>query len=201
MKLKQHEGQSVDLKQQEKKHQWALEIIDRLSVKIPIMTSIAKNTKSAHFNFLGLARHATLAASLIYKSKRFRTTSEVYRGAMYIGMSILYQLTKDEGRLEQKARADQIYKMIEVMESLNHNRQSIDAVVWAAKDLIDCADSGVIDYEEMTEKTSMLVNALPKELRVVARNKIKRIMKGDSILDIAETRVHRGTKRLKRRNV
>ena len=139
--------------------------------------------------------------SLIYKSNRFRNTSEVYRAAIYIGMSILYQLTKDEGTPEQKARADQIYKTIEIMESLNHDRQSIDAVVWAAKDLIDCADTGVIDYEEMNEKTSMLVNALPKELCPVARAKIKRIMKGDSIVDIAETKVQRGTKRLKKRSV
>jgi hypothetical protein len=201
MKLNQHKGDSVDLKQQEKKHQWAKEILDRLSVKIPIMTSIAKNTKSAHFNFLGLARHATLAASLIFKSKRFRTTSEVYRAALYLGMSILYQLTKDEGALEQKARADQIYKTIEIMESLNHNRQSIDAVVWAAKDLIDCADTGVIDYDEMSEKTSMLLNALPKELRSVASGKIKRIMKGDDVIDIMETKVQRGDRRTKRRSV
>ena len=55
MKLKQHKGDSVDLKQQEKKYQWAAEIVDKLTVKFPIMTSIAKNTKSAHFNFIGLA--------------------------------------------------------------------------------------------------------------------------------------------------
>ena len=201
MKLKGHKEDSLDLTRQERKHKWAKDVIDRLSGKFPIMTSIAKNTKSVHFNFLGLARHASLAESLIYKSNRFRNTSEVYRAAIYIGMSILYQLTKDEGTLEQKARADQIYKTIEIMESLNHDRQSIDAIVWAAKDLIDCADSGVIDYEEMGEKTSMLINALPKELRQVARDKIKRIMKGDSIVDIAETKVQRGTKRLKRRSV
>ena len=86
MKLKQHKGDSVDLKQQEKKYQWAAEIVDKLTVKFPIMTSIAKNTKSTHINFIGLARHVSLAESLIFKSKRFRTTSEVCRASMYLSL-------------------------------------------------------------------------------------------------------------------
>jgi hypothetical protein len=199
MEFKKQKGDTLDLTQEEKKSRWAEEVLDNAPVKIPIMTSIAKNTQTAHFNFIGLARHGSLAESLIYKSNRFRTTSEVYRAAMYIGMAILYQLTKDEGTPEQKARSDRIYKMIEVMDSLNHNRQIIDAVTLSAKDIIECAEAGVIDYDEMNEKVAALINALPKELRAVAEGKVKRIKKGDSIVDIAETRINRGAKGMKRR--
>jgi hypothetical protein len=192
---------SFDLTEAEKKSQWAKEIIDKLTVKLPVMTSISKGTESTHFNFIGLARHASLAESLIYKCKRFRTTSEVYRAAMYLGMSLLYHLTKDEGTPEQKVRADQIYKLLEVMEPLDHSRMIIDAVVLSARNIIQCADSGVIDYEELSEKISTLVEALPTELQKVAREKIKRIMKGDNIVDIAETRIWRGAKGMKKRDV
>jgi len=199
MKLKDTKQDAIDLTKEDRKQQWAKEMLARASVKIPIMTSIARNTQSAHFNFIGLARHASLAEALIFKSKRFRTTSEVYRAAMYIGMSLLYHLTEDDGTQKQKARADQIYRTIELMESLNHSRQIIDAVVLSAKDVIECADSGVIDYEEMQEKVNMLVDSLPKELRTVAQGKIKRVKKGDSIVDIVETKIQRGTKGRKRR--
>jgi hypothetical protein len=201
MKLKDTKQSSMDLTEKEKKHRWAKEILSLVPVKIPIMTSIAKKTESAHFNFIGLGRHTSLAEALIFKSKRFRTTSEVYRAAMYIGMSVLYHLTEDEGTVKQKARANQIYQTIELLESLNHDRQSIDAVVWSAKDMIECADSGVIDYDEMQEKVTMLIETLPKELRKVAHHKIKRVMKGDSVVDIMETKVQRGTKKTKRRRV
>ena len=199
MKLQEQRGDSLDLKEEQKKERWAEEAIKNCPVKIPIMTSIAKNTQTTHFNFIGLARHGSLAESLIYKSKRFRNPSEVFRAAMYLGMSLLYHLTKGEGTAEQKARADQVYKLIEVTESLNHKRQIIDAVTLSAKDVIECAESGVIDFEEMQEKVETLVNALPKELRPIAQEKIKRIKKGESIVDIVETRINRGAKGTKRR--
>jgi hypothetical protein len=195
LKLKEQKGDSIDLKEEEKKERWAEEVLKRFDGTIPIMTSIPKSTESIHFNFIGIARHGSIAESLIYKCKRFRTTSEVYRAAMYIGMSILYHLTKDEGTTEQKARADQMYKIIQVTESLNHSRQIIDAVVLSSKDIIECADAGVIDYEEMRERIETLIEALPKELRPLAREKVKRVKKGDSILDIVETRINRGAKK------
>jgi len=201
MKLKEYKDDFIDLTEEERKDKWAEEIVSSLTQKIPIMTSIGKKVESADFHFIGLARHAALAESLIYKSKRFRTTSEVYRAAMYIGMSILYHMTKDEGTAKQKTRADQIYKTIEVMEEVNHSRQIVDAVVASARDLIESADAGVIDDEELSEKVSMLVNVLPKELTQVAKEKIKRIMKGENIVDIADTRIHRGRKGMRVRDV
>jgi hypothetical protein len=201
MKLKNENIDSIDLKEEEKKTRWAEEILDKFTTKIPLMTSIAKNTGSTHFNFIGLARHGSLAESLIFKSNRFKNTSEVYRAAMYIGMSIIYQLTKDEGTPEQKARADGVYKIIQVMESVNHSRQIIDAVVLSARDVIECADSGVIDFEEMKEKVSTLIDSLPKELHPIASDKIKKIMAGDNIVDIMETKIHRGAKGMKKRSV
>jgi len=199
LKLKEQKGDSFDLKQEEKKERWAKEMLKNFQGTIPIMTSIPKNSESTHFNFIGLARHGSIAEGLIYKSRRFRTTSEVYRAAMYLGMSLLYHITKDEGTPEQRARTDRLYKTLEVTESVNYNRQIIDAVTLGAKDLIECADAGVIDYEEMQERVNTLVDALPKELRAVALDKIKRIKKGDSIVDIVETRINRGTKGMKRR--
>lgn len=201
IKLKDTGINSVDLTKEKKKSQWAKEIIDNLPVKLPIMASIPKGTKTSHFNFIGLARHAGMAEAFIYKSNRFRTTSEVYRAALYLGMSLLYQLTKEEGTAEQKARADQIYKIIEVMEPLDHSRMIIDTIVLSARDLIKCADSGVIDHEELSEKISTLVEALPIELQKVAREKIKRILSGDNIVDLVETRIWRGTKGMKKRGV
>ena len=195
MKLKKQDSDYIDLKQQEKTDRWAEEMLGGLTGTLPIMTSIAKNTESAHFSFMGLARHGSLAESLIFKSKRFRTTSEVYRAAMYIGMSVLYYLTKDEGTMEQKARATQIYKTISTMESLNHSKQIVDAVVLSAKDVIECAQSGVIDFEEMEGKITTLIGVLPRELSRIASEKIKRIIKGDQMVDIAETRIQRGAKK------
>src|SRR5512135_1314988 len=128
MKLRRCKEDYINLKEQ-KTDSWAEEMLANLAGKIPIMTSISKNTESAHFSFVGLARHGSLAESLIYKSNRFRTTSEVFRAAMYIGMSCLYYLTKDEGTMEQKGRTDQVYRTIQVMESINHDKQIIDAVV------------------------------------------------------------------------
>ncbi len=195
MRLKACKEDSIDLRPPDKAERWAEEMIANLKGTIPIMTSIAKNTESAHFSFMGLARHGSLAESLIFKSKRFRTTSEVYRAAMYIGMSVLYYLTKDEGTTEQKARTEQIYQTIQALESMNHARQIIDAVVFAAKDIIDCKESGVIELEEMQEKISLLLEALPTPLAKVATEKIKRLVKGDNITDIAETRLQRNAKR------
>ena len=201
MQLKKQKDDFIDLTEEEKKDKWAEGIVSNLTQKIPIMTSIGKKVESSDFHFIGLARHAALAESLIYKSKRFRTTSEVSRAAMYIGMSILYYLTKDEGTAEQKARADQIYKTIQLMEKVNHNRQIVDAVVTSARDLIESADTGVIDDDELSDKVSMLVNVLPKELTQVAKEKIRRIMKGENIVDIVDTRIHRGRKGMRVRDV
>jgi hypothetical protein len=87
------------------------------------------------------------------------------------------------------------------MEPLDHSRMIIDAVILSARNIITCADSGVIDYEELSEKISTLVEALPTELQKVVREKIKRIMKGDNIVDIVETKIWRGAKGMKKRNV
>jgi len=201
IKLKDDGADLVDLKGEDTKSKWAKEIVENLTTKLPIMTSISKGTRSAHFNFIGLARHASMAEALIHKSARFKTTSEVYRAAMYLGMSLLYNLSKDEGTLEQKARAEQVYKIIEVMEQLDHSRMILDAVVVSARNVIECADSGVIEYGAVPENISKLVESLPASLQKVAQGKIKRIMKGDNIVDITETRIWRGAKGRKKRDI
>ena len=196
MKLKKTKIDHIDLTAEEKKEHWAKEMIEKLSTTIPIMTGISKNAETTHFSFVGLARHASLAESLIYKSNRYRTTSEVYRAAQYIGMSFLYQFTKDEGTAEQKARADIIYKTIQTTESIDHAKQVLDAVTVACKNMIDCWHSGVIDAEQRDEKIETLVGALPVELQGLAREKVKRITRGENIMDISETKLQRGTKKL-----
>jgi hypothetical protein len=53
----------------------------------------------------------------------------------------------------------------------------------------------------VSENISKLVESLPASLQKVAQGKIKRIMKGDNIVDIAETRIWRGAKGKKKREI
>ena len=52
-----------------------------------------------------------------------------------------------------------------------------------------------IKRKEMEEKISILVNALPKELQRLARDKVNRIMCGENVVDISETRLQKGVKK------
>jgi hypothetical protein len=192
MKLKNTQVESMDLTEEEKKYSWAREMIDNLTTTFPVMTSISKNAETTHFSFMGLGRHASLAESFIYKSNRFRTPSEVYRAAMYLGMSILYHYLKDEGTAKQTARADQVYAIIQAMESIDHSKMILDAVTLACRNVIECWRTGVVDVEERNEKIRTLIDALPAGLQKLGQEKVTRIMRSENITDIAETKLSKG---------
>ena len=186
----------IDLKSESDGGNWMVQAIEGITAKVPIMTSIAKGTEAAHFSFMGLARHANLAETLVSKSNRFHNPSEVYRAAQYIGMSLLYYLTKDEGTMEQKARSEQVYKLLQVMEEINHRKQLIDTALLAAKDIMAAHENGAVEFEEMQDKMHMILEALPGGLAKVVQGKIKGLIKGDKVEDLLETRRSKGTRQL-----
>jgi len=194
MKLKNDDIDSIDLTEEERKSRWAAEVVEAFTGRIPVMTSIPKDSKSTQVHLFCMARHADMAAALIHQSKRFRTTSEVFRAALYIGISILYHLFKDEGTEKDKARARNLYALMEAMEEIHHSQQCIDAVSDEAKTILRAGESGVIDFEEMENHLNTLVEALPVELRKTARRNIKHLRAGDKITDIMFTKVPRGVR-------
>jgi len=70
----------------------------------------------------------------------------------------------------------------------------------SSKDIIECADAGIIDYDEMQERVAGLIDALPKELRPVAAGKGKADQEGRRHLGhCGRPGINRGTKGMKRR--
>ena len=195
MKLKNEDIDSIDLTEEERKSRWAAEVVEAFTGRIPVMTSIPKDSKSTQVHLFCMARHADMAAALIHQSKRFRTTSEVFRAALYIGISILYYLFKDDGTEKDRARASNLYAVIQAMEGIHHSQQCVDAVTDEVRTILHAADSGVIDFEEMRNHLNTLVEALPVELRKTAKRNIKHLMDGDKITNIMFSKVARGVRK------
>lgn len=189
MKLNPNEKvKSLDFTEEE---DWARQIIERISAKIPIMTSIPKSDKTAHFSYIGLARHMSLAETIMYSRRsRFRNLSDVHRAAAHIGYCLLYQLTKGskECTPDQKARMVQSYNLIQTMEGVNHNKQVMDDILVAINDLVDAKETGAIGQEEMGEWAERLLNSLPDKLSRVLERKIKRLANGDKFETLLEGR-------------
>jgi len=130
----------------------------------------------------GLQRKAEVARD---SSERFKTMSDVYRAAFYIGLNMVYEALA-ENELAENKRLKTLFELMRMDEETNQNMLGLDHVVNLAAMKKRHIEAGLITKDDFQDWIDTVMEALPVSLRDKAMDKIKRIMRGERQKDLYE---------------
>lgn len=175
---------------------WADEILDKFPNKIPILKDIPKGRGATSVNFRTLEDVAVLAEKLIYKRVGYESQSEVFRAAMYVGLTILWH--EAERRSKHTPEADAILKRLQQIEKLTISNSLIKSFLPDVEVVYKSAELGVISMDERDEMVEEIITSFPPNLQNLARERLKRFLAGDKVSEIIEVATHGGDRRSKK---
>lgn len=139
---------------------------------IPICSGIPKGEKAEKVSISLWARIKRMAEVLKDNSSRFRTVSDIYRAAMFIGLHILYYMNTEGVRAE----GDAFFKyFLEVRKKLLCN-DIMDMFVELVNDILATHDRQNVDSEEVQGLLKVAVDVVPPEFRKIAQAKMDRLV-------------------------
>jgi len=178
MKIKS-DNQSLKLEEN-----WASKISREFVDQLPVISKLPKDGEKSDIRFRGLSRLINLASTICQVSyQRFKHVGEVHRAAHYIGMNILFCLYGSPEKID-KTYGNKLYAVLKHNEIYRTQCILLDDVLSGAVDILKAARDGVITFNEQDEKLSELVDAMPEEMRNLARNKMKELRNGKNISDL-----------------
>jgi len=171
-----------------------LDRVDWGDLGIPIMKGLKNEGRTSRVNVNILARLGEMAEQLIYCSNgRFKTKTQVYRAAVYIGLSILYRMYNDGGGgntygnffYESVKRSEKRLLQAEIIETL---LEEMDALHKKER-------MGLISDDDLQDAVKDMKMSLPEDMRVGIEKQIMNAfvlknMKGSKAVEFFE----KGTK-------
>jgi hypothetical protein len=194
MALKKPKEDAMDLTEDT---QWAEDVVKEFGRFIPEITGIPKSAATTNLHFRIGGDIADLCTSLAYKhSTIFKTPSEAFRAAFYIGTMFLY--TKHKGKKGDDSRGDITYNILVETEVLRISDDQLDRVTVFASELKRAVNNNLISWDEFYSKVNNQINLLPPNLRQAADKNINKIIAGSNVSDLIS---HKATGRPRKENV
>lgn len=116
----------------------------------PIVTSTPRGEPTEKMTINILSRMKRMADIMRSESKRFRTTSDVIRAAMYVGMTVLFHMHENEISYKGK----RAYERLEVLTSFLEEVEMAEEAVRCVKLIIDRQAQGWYTRDDAIEKIS-----------------------------------------------
>lgn len=160
------------------------QIADTFGDRIFLMMHVAKDEQSVRYNFHGPGRVGRMAGMIAAKVPGVKTVSDVYRAAMYLGLSIIYNMLLKDPTEETACFFTQIVEG----EKINQQVQLIDQCLYLVAQYFLGFQAGVTSEDELNDKVSELVSQLPKGLRKIAQENINQVLKGVPFTQISKIR-------------
>jgi hypothetical protein len=168
---------------------WAKDIVKVHSDNIPVLPEIHKGTPSVTVTYRSPLLIHQMAENIVYlRTSYFQRPSQVYRAAMHIGMSILYDICSP-------GVSCPAYKRSKKMEDLYVLSQELDMFIKDVSTLKQTADQGIISEEERDERIDEMIRILPKELHKTAHDKAARVLAGKKVSSLSEHKTYGGDRK------
>lgn len=162
-------------------------IADRYGKDIPLMKSLSGDSdgRAIHINFRTHARIAAQAEQIATKSDMVNNKSEIHRAAHYFGICVFYHLLM---RSDYGFKHSSVYENLLECEDLDYDYQILDDATRTFKKVFNAYRSNIIDTEQANLRTQNIVDALPKNLRELARQKANLVFEGKKLSEILNER-------------
>lgn len=163
-----------------------LKIAEQYGDDIKPMTALSKDEPSSHINLYIANRVAREAAIILTNSnQRFKTKTDVYRAAITLGMGVLYNMYPKLGEDGSGYGADFYAELRKDEKQLMH-MQMLDTCMDQVHKYLSMHRRGMFDNEKLERKVKDVVNLLPKDIRVLAKAKVKELMESGTLHKMRE---------------
>jgi len=167
-------------------HHWAQKLLSGIVVKIPIRTRNMKGEGTPETK--SIRKSPSLwgrMESLIYKTSRFKTLSDVQRAIDNIGLNILEEMYKDSKSAKTYEADYELFQELKKSEKIKYEREISDKVLEAAYVYHESALTGCISFGERDKSIKELIEKLPVNIQEPTTNRIQKMKNGENILNLA----------------
>lgn len=140
---------------------------------IPILTSIPKSAGIEKTSIKMMTRNKRMAEVIRDNDKRYKTMSDVFRAANYIGISILYRYSQVNGN--DGAYGEATYQIMKRNEKDHMRGQLMDDVLTEVDNLLKLADRGHLTPRELKDHIDEIMDSLPDDCYKLVKEKIMRL--------------------------
>lgn len=167
------------------------QIADEFGAQISLMLTIVKNDENTRYSFFAPGKISRMAGIIAAKVSVVKTVSDVYRAAVYLGVSIIYNMLLKNPTEEISCYFDQCAEGDNIIQQV----QLIERASYLVSQYYSGFQAGIIDEKKLKEKTDILIRQLPKGLQKIAQKDIDQILNGVPFARISSLkRVGRPTK-------
>lgn len=151
---------------------------------IPILARPLKGAKTYHTSIRVLERLHRIAEEIKDSSNRYATMSDVYRASIYVGLNVLYEVTRDE--FEKNSFLHNLFTLLRKGEVVNQEMLGLDFLVDLAMVYKNRLEAEVITKDEFRKSVDEIMENLPSHLWGPARKKINRVLNGELCSNLYE---------------
>lgn len=162
---------------------------------IPVLTRPLKGTGLFHINCKIPEKMQRLAEEIRDEYERFKTMSDVYRAAIYIGMSMIFEYMPCKNATSEK-KVKLLFKLFKANEEHNQDMLALDHVVDIAFQKKRQLHAGIITRQDLDEFVGDILELLPVSLHKPAMKKINQVMDGITPNNLYECSCDKKTKEL-----
>ena len=164
----------------------ALQAIVDAGEKLPCMARNVRGDDKADFRFRYLNRIASMCEVIKdCNGNRFKTSADVYRAAMYIGVHMLYIHTRDESKHSSNL-GDFLYHLCQAAEWENTQLIWFDFYTEQIFRMWTAYKKGIQKREKMEKRVNDIIASIPENLQELARHKFEQIKQGEKITNLME---------------
>jgi len=162
-----------------------LEALRKAKLKIPVITSNPKREETTLVRFTSLLRLARMAEethdSMRKKRNEYKTISDVYRAAFYIGMEMLYWYEKSKFPEQFEAWGSPYANSIRRLEEWMVDMQKYDHLVKLMGTALDIFKKGHCSQKEFHSEIMETINDAPERFQASLKDAYKKVVAGESV--------------------
>lgn len=155
-----------------------LDKCDWVTLEIPIMKGLSEG-KTSRASFHILSRLADIAEQIVYSSSRFRSRSQVYRAAMYVGLSIIYRICDKDGEINSYGKT--FFESVKRNERRLQQAEIIEMLIDEIGALMERENRGTMSAEDVREGLGDLISSIPDDIGREISSMINKALAAKSI--------------------
>lgn len=156
------------------------QIAEKFGPEIKLMLTMKKGEEPTRYNFRAPGKIGRMAGILAAKISVVKTVSDVYRAAVYLGLSIIYHMLLQNPSEETVCFFEQCAEGDLIIERVN----LIDRCLYLVAQHFAGYQGGIMDWDELQKKVKKMVDQLPKNLQKIAQNDINKVLNGVPVAQI-----------------
>jgi len=176
-----------------------LSALKKAKKKLPIVTSNPKREETTLVRFTSLLRLGRMAEeaydSMRKKRNEYKTVSDVYRAAFYIGMEMLYWYEKDKFPDQFESWGSSYANSVRRLEIWIMDMEQYDHLVKLMGTAFDIFKKGHCSQKEFHNEIMETISDAPEKFKTSLKEAYTRVLNGESVSSIQMCNYHGGDRK------